>query len=374
MIAARPPAIVALDRVRRAGLRTLAPVLRVPFVRPTVVDRGARVPALLTAHASAAFVVALLAPSLSLVLAPLALGVPHVAADVRHLVTRRGLPRAAVIALGVAALALLALRVLAETHAAGEAQVIRAEHALASACLLAGALMGARAGGWRWTAWASLAAALAVGTLALRAPRELRVGLVQAHNVVAIGIWLLLFRRGGRRSLIPVAVILLGASLLGSGALLGVTLRYGALSVLGLHLGAAADLIAPGAGDARGLALTTMFAFLQAVHYAIWLMAIPQDDGRPRGRPSVQMTWRALARDLSPGGLGVTVALMLAVAATGIVAPLRTRALFLSLVTFHAWLELALLLFFVARDGLGRPGALDPRAHAPDPRMARATP
>jgi hypothetical protein len=362
MMTAAPLPIAALERVRRAGLRTLAPVLRVPVVRRSLVERASRVPALLTAHAAAAFVVALLAPSLSLVLAPLVLGVPHVAADVRHLVIRRRLPRAVVIALGGSAAALLFLRVLAETHAAPDAQLIRAEHALASAFLLAGALVGARAGGWRWTGWGMVAAALVVAVLALGAPREVRIALLQGHNLVAVGIWLLLFRRGARRGWIPVAVILLGASLLGSGALLGVTLRHGALSVFGLHLGAAADLIAPGAGDARGLALTTMFAFLQAVHYAVWLIAIPQDDGRPRGRPSLPMTCRALVRDLSPVGLAVTVALMVTVAATGIVAPLRARAIFLSLVTFHAWLELALLLFFLARDGLGRAEASDPRA------------
>jgi len=110
---------------------------------------------------------------------------------------------------------------------------------------------------------------------------------------------------------------------------------------------------------------------LQAVHYAIWLMAIPQEDGRPRGRPSVAMTCRALVRDLSPVGVGVTVAIMVAVVGAGIVTPLRTRSVFLSLVTFHAWLELALLLFFVARDGLGRPVA---RLEAGDPSVARATP
>ena len=374
MITARPLPIVALERVRRAGLRTLTPVLRVPVVRRALVERASRVPALLTAHAAAAFMVAILAPSLSLVLAPLLLGVPHVAADVRHLVVRRRLPRVAVIALGLSAAALLSFRVLAETRALPEARAIRAEHALASACLVAGAFVGARAGGWRWTGWGALAAALAVGVLAVRAPRELRIGLVQGHNLVAVAIWLLLFRRGARRSLIPVAAILLGAGMLGSGALLGVTLRHGALSVFGLHLGAAADVIAPGAGDARGLALTTMFAFLQAVHYAIWLMAIPQEDGRPRGRPSVAMTCRALVRDLSPVGVGVTVAIMVAVVGAGIVTPLRTRSVFLSLVTFHAWLELALLLFFVARDGLRCRAAAEPRALAHDPRLARATP
>ena len=54
----------------------------------------------------------------------------------------------------------------------------------------------------------------------------------------------------------------------------------------------------------------------------------------------------------------------------GLVAPLRTRSLFQSLATFHGWLELALLAFFLARDGLGRP--LPARAAAPLPARAAA--
>ena len=353
MISAPLP-ILALERLRRAGLRTLVPALRVPLVRRALVERASRVPLMLTAHAAAAFAVALLAPSLSLVLAPLVLGVPHVASDVRHLVARRRLPSAWVHALAAFAVALIATRVLAETHSLPEGLVIRAEHAIASACILMGALVGARTGGWRRTAWVALAAALLIASLSMVAPRALRIGLVQGHNLIAIVIWLLLFRRGGRWALLAVTTVLVGAALLGSGVLLSVTLRHGALSVFGLHLGAAADVLAPGTSDVRGLSLTTMFAFLQAVHYAIWLIAIPQDDGRARGRPSVAMTWRALAHDLSPVGLLATVVLIVVVAAAGVATPLRTRALFLSLVTFHAWLELALLLFFVARDGFTR--------------------
>jgi hypothetical protein len=46
------------------------------------------------------------------------------------------------------------------------------------------------------------------------------------------------------------------------------------------------------------------------------------------------------------------VGLALMVLVGGIVALARTRVLLLSLATFHAWMELALLAFFVARDGL----------------------
>ena len=173
---------------------------------------------------------------------------------------------------------------------------LRFEHALASAWLVVGVGAGAVLGGWRRSAWLALLLVAAVSAAALAAPGAFRLAFVQAHNLVAIAIWIFLFRRRVRHAWLPVIMILVGAALLGSGVLLGVTLRHGVLSLFGLHLFAAADWIAPGFPDAKAVAFTTAFAFLQSVHYAIWLVAIPQDDdGRAKGRPSVRMAG-ALAR------------------------------------------------------------------------------
>jgi hypothetical protein len=128
--------------------------------------------------------------------------------------------------------------------------------------------------------------------------------------------------------------------------------------VAGLHLFAAADWLAPGLPDAPALALTTAFAFLQSVHYGVWLLAIPREDRTARRRDvraaRAAAAWRDLARDLSAAGATLAVVLGLLTLGAGVLAPARTRTLFLSLGTFHAWMELALLSFFVARDGLGR--------------------
>ena len=355
----------ALDDLRRWGVhasfRLLRPFTRTPALRGLLVRRDARSVLLLTAHALGAFTIALLAPSLSLVVAPLVLGVPHVASDVRHLVVRRALPRWWVRAIVAFAAALIATRLLEEAHVLATAP-LRFEHGLASAWLVVGVVGGARLGGWRRSAWPAMVLVAAVVAFSLGQPRWFRLVFVQAHNLVAIAIWLLLLRRGQRLVWLPVAVVLLGAALLGSGILLGVTVRHGALSVLGLHLFAAADWIAPGLPDGPALALTTAFAFLQAVHYAIWLVAIPRADARTPGRPTVRMAWRNLARDLTAGGVACVAALALVVLVAGVVTPMRTRALLLSMATFHAWLELALLAFFVARDGLSRPAPARARA------------
>ena len=358
-----------LDLLRRLTLQLLRPLLRrAPALRRAWVWRDSRVPLLLSLHAVAAFAVALLVPSLSLALAPILLGVPHAASDVRHLVVRRQLPRWWLRAIVGFAAALILIRALEEARVLPSAAQ-RLEHALASAWLLVGVAGGAILGGWRRSAWLALLLVAAIGATALAAPGAFRLAFVQGHNLMAIAIWLLLFRRGLRRARLPVALVLVGAALLGSGALLGVTLHHGVLSLFGLHLFAAADWIAPGLSDVRAIALTTAFAFLQSVHYAIWLVAIPQDDDvRVKGRPSVRMAWRALARDFSPAGVAAIVALAALVIGAGVVTPLRTRSLFLSLATFHGWLELALLAFFLARDGLGSPRA----ARAVGPHTARA--
>src|SRR5205823_1005452 len=97
---------------RRASLPLVRAALRVPSIRRAAGWREARLPLLVSAHAVGAFGVAVLAPSLSLVLAPLVLGVPHTVADVRHLVARRHLPRWWLRSVAAFVLALVALRVL----------------------------------------------------------------------------------------------------------------------------------------------------------------------------------------------------------------------------------------------------------------------
>jgi hypothetical protein len=107
--------------------------------------------------------------------------------------------------------------------------------------------------------------------------------------------------------------------------------------------------MAPGLPDAPALAVTTSFAFLQSIHYAIWLIAIPAADRPGDGGRAWRTAWRDLARDVRPAWLSVIAALALLVAIAGVVNMEPTRRLFLSLATFHAWLELAVLAYLLAR-------------------------
>ncbi|HSS39178.1 MAG TPA: hypothetical protein VLT58_10445, partial [Polyangia bacterium] len=193
-------ALRPLDELRRLALRALARTS--PVGRTLAARRHVRVPVLLSVHALAAFAMAVVAPSLLLAVAPLVLGMPHLAADVRHLLVRRASPRWWLVACAAFALALLALRVIAEAHPG--AASLAFEHAIAASWVLAGAAGGACLGALpatslpgprRWTArgWGTVAAAALLATFAIAAPRLWQLILLHGHNLVAILLWVVLF-------------------------------------------------------------------------------------------------------------------------------------------------------------------------------------
>jgi len=340
-------ALAPLDELRGVGLRLLAGSSAAG--RRLAASRNARVSLLLAGHAAAAFGLAVVAPSFLLAVTPLLFGVPHLASGVRHLLIRRAWPAWWLGASAAFAVALIALRVGAEVWPAS-APSLALEQGLAGAWVVLGAV-AALAGAPSRRGWLVLLAALGVAALAVGAPRPFRMILLHGHNLVALVIWVVLFRRGRRLILLPAAAMLLGALWLATGGALGWTVRHGWLTVAGLHLFAAADWLAPGLPDQTAVALTTAFAFLQAVHYAVWLVGIPAGDRPGDGGRSWRSAWRGLVRDFRPGGLVVVVVLTAGVAAAGLAAAAPARRLFLSIGSFHAWLELAALAALLGRGG-----------------------
>jgi hypothetical protein len=340
-------ALAPLDGLRGIGFRLLAGSS--PAGRRVAASRQARVALLLTVHAAAAFALALVAPSFLLAVTPLVLGVPHLAAGVRHLLLRRTWPHWWLTASGGFAVALIAVRVLAEARVAA-APSLAVEQGLAASWVVLGAGAALVSAPSR-RGWLALLAALALASLAVAAPRPFRMILLHGHNLIAVAIWLALFPPRGRLVLVPAVAILAGALLLASGALLGWTLRHGCLTVAGLHLFAATDWLAPGLPDQLAVALTMTFAFLQAVHYAVWLIGIPAADRPGDGGRSWRVAWRSVIRDFGPGAVAAITLLAFAVAGAGLAGAGPARRLILSIGSFHAWLELAVLAHAAGRPG-----------------------
>lgn len=338
-------ALRPLDQVRGAGLRVLA--ARGPFMREMLRRRSMRVPVLLAVHAGAALVLAVLAPPFLLVVGPLTLAVPHLAADVRHLVLRRAWPRWWLATSALFAAGLLTSRLLG-VAGLRHAPSLAVEQGLGGAWLVFAAATGAALGTGRRRGWLALAGALAVTALAVVWPRAAGIALVHGHNLIAVALWVWLFRRTDRLVWLPVAIVLAGAALLGSGLLIPFTVRHGLLAFADLHLFAAADWLAPGLPDVAAVALAMSFAFLQAVHYAIWLGGVPSGDHPGEGARSLRAAARDLTRDFRPAGVIAIVTLAAAVTGAAPLYPAQARRLVLSLGMFHAWLELAVVAHVLA--------------------------
>lgn len=322
---------------------------RVSLLRPLLLKKDRRVPALLLGHSLLALLLALLAPTFLLVAGPLLLGVPHLVSDLRQLVLRPSLPwLARPLFLGGSA-ALLGARVLNDS---GLWRASLLEPALASALLLGAialALPGARAA----RAIIATLVALPLVGCALVWPRESQLLLGHGHNVVALLLWAALYARGGRAAVaVALAIVALGAILVVS-PLAWVGFQHGVASCFGLHSLAAADTLAPGVtSTSLALGIVVSFAFLQSVHYAVWLHAIPQAATRGDASLTFSMSFRALRADLGAWGLAVCAGLTLLVPGAGLFQPLFTKSLYLSLASFHGYLELAAAaLFFVRGQG-----------------------
>lgn len=337
--------IGALDRSRAAALRA---VVRVPALRSIVARRDARllvsgaVSALVALGAAVAF------PGILFILGPLVLGVPHVASDVRHLVLRRALPRHVLVLLALGCGALLAVRGAA-LLGVGPSVPLRWELSLGCALcvtLAAAGGIGEEAGGARARA-AGFTLLLAAGSaLALRAPATASLMLAYAHNVVGLAIWVLVFRK--RRA---VAVPMLGLAAVGTVLLFlpAVQLWVPWTGPWALALLDEANQITPQLAPNITLGIGLSFVYLQSLHYSAWLVLIPQDDARAEGTRTFRMSAQLLRRDFGPIGLAVLGLAILAMLAGSVASLQRARGAYLALATFHAYLEVGLLAYFLGR-------------------------
>jgi len=327
------------------------------FVRNTLAHRDRRIATVACTSVIAAALGAVYFPVLLFTLGPVVLGVAHVAADVRYLVLRRNLARWWQNSVWLGCAALIALRVSEELGLVRNAG--RIEFAVAAAFTAVAVLAALRERGTRTRALLACVLLAAATSYAVSQPKVARYVFLHAHNLIALLAWATLFRKNKRWLLAPAALIVAGAALLASGALFEQTLASPFAASFHLHVFAVADWVAPFADPRWAIGITTTYLFLQSVHYSAWLSWIPQEEQVSRGTPTFRMSVRSLFSDLGAPG----------VAAVGIAASAvligacfdlhRARGLYLSLATFHGYLELALLAFFWVRGANGAPRTFD---------------
>jgi len=354
------------DEARR---RLFGLALRVPPLAGIVRDRDRRVAAISTVSVAFGLALSLLMPAVLFALSPVVLGVPHVAADLRYLVLRRPLARWWKWAIFGTSAVMVALRIAQELD--DRPVLLTIEVAIGAGWLL----LAVVAGGMASRAWRRLAVAVpivgAVAFLSMQSPFYAVVGLAHVHNVVAIGLWLLLFRRRRTAVLLPLALIAVALGAILTGASMPLTLWAGGLSGLGAELHEVSTWLVPGVAPELALYVTVAYVFLQALHYSVWLGWIPQEDVRAEGSLTFRMSARSLIKDFSGLGVGAIVLGTFVVVAFGAKNLLVTRDVYLSIAAFHGYLELATLAYLstagMQRFVVTRAAVPLPQAHTASP-------
>jgi hypothetical protein len=312
--------------------------------------RDSRVAVLATVQIGVLFAFAVAAPVALFFVGPTVFGVAHLAADARYLVLRQRIPRGLIAVSVLAAVTIVALRALSVGHVL-RIPVDAWEVSVGTVWILAALAFAARdPRSVLRLAWAGLFVALLAG-LALTHVRATTLVLTHGHNLVAVGVWLVLYRRRRAWAAVPVLVLtLLGVAVL-SGAV-----PFSRASAFGTHLASLGAGLAPGASLPIAARVVVLFVFLQGVHYATWLGWIPQDDLRTEGTPTFRMTARGLVSDFGVAGVTLVVVVALGLALLGLFRAHEALTTYLTLARFHGWLELAMLAFlFVGRRPAPRP-------------------
>jgi hypothetical protein len=343
-------ALRPLDIARRQVLLFAS---RAPWSRNVLRRTDSRVLVSASASILLAFVLTSWVPGLLFVVGPAVLGVPHVAGDIRYLVIRQDLPRRWVLFVALGSAALFGLRLL-EVTAPTALAFAPVEVALGWTWVVAGAFIGTSAArdGARWRSALLTLVLGATGAWAIGHPHLARGLLAYAHNLVGVAIWVVLFRRRKGSALLPLLLVGACVSFLMGGAMLYSRAPGGPWIARLLE---EARLVAPGLSERATIALALGYVFLQAVHYSVWLSWIPQEAVGRDATLTFAMSIRSARRDFGAVGLWAIAFIATAVMALSMVSPHRTRGVYLSLVTFHAYLELASLAFLVGRGKLGRP-------------------
>ncbi len=338
-------ALVPLDVARRQTLRFAT---RSALLTSILACRRARVATLATLQVGVIFALSVLAPVGMFFVGPLTFGVPHLAADARYLILRQRLPKAFVALSACSALVIVGVRsleLLGLVHTAADVL----EAAAGGLWILSALVFAARD---RRTTLRSLALVppiLGVFVAALAHPHTANIAMMHLHNVIGVATWLLLYPRKKVWELAPVVAIVVGLAIVASGTAAAWTAHAGGNVAFGARMSLVGKYLAPGFSAPAAASIATAFVFLQAVHYAIWIAWIPQEDLVGEGTLTFRMTARGLRRDFGLVGCAIIAAAMLALGGLAVFRIGAALNWYLTLSRFHGLLELAVITFLVIR-------------------------
>lgn len=321
-----PHALLApVDVARAALLRRLGAPGRV-FLR----DPSRRVALYGVIGVVLALLLTCAAPLHTFAIAPLALGIPHLLADVRYLVFRPKLHVDRPLLVAFAGIP-LAVSAVSQNPAVGLSAVV------VVAVLARGAFL-------RRAAVAGVACAAVL--CAAHRPVAAALLLAHVHNAVGAVFVLAVFSRRRWLESIPIAVFVVVSIAILAGVFDPALVRPFALheprgaDSLALTI----DRLAPVADPLFAVRLVAVFVFAQGVHYVAWLRLVPELGRERPGVRSFASSARSLWRDL---GGWVFAAAGIATIVLAVFALRRSladaRDLYLSMAAFHAPLELAAL-------------------------------
>lgn len=306
--------VAVLDAVRLRVFRASRPVSGW-----LAADREARVAVGATSMLLFACAATMVAPLALLAIGPILLGVPHLLADVRYCVVRTGWHRDRTLRLAF-------LPIIAVGFGADLAIGLSAVGIV---------IIGARAPAHRRVIGIGVVAALLISTAF--AGRWFDIAIIHVHNFVAVGLWLAWRERKKRWHLVPLvlvgicsAIILAWPAPLGLGWLAPTSIpeRHWFVS------------LAPGLPGGWALRLVLLFAFMQAVHYGLWLRAVPEEDRDARTPRTFRASLRALERDVGGWLVWLTVLGTVGLALWAVSDLFAARIGYLRFARFHAVLEL----------------------------------
>ena len=305
-----------LDAIRRKVLYTLS-----PWIQPCIHNRSVRICVTACSVVLLSFLFSAALPLWQLLLGPIILGIPHLVGDIRYLVVRKQLQHQYWFWIGVAfPFALF---------------VIFRQPVYAMVGVWCAALYSQRPKNERYFMVAMSTVFLAISW---QYPRYFLLVFLHLHNVIGIAIWWF-WKKRARYEALPLMLCLLGC----------VSILFFPLSLSFaqefhpplLNKNYFQESIASFVSTAWQFRLVTLYAFLQSIHYFVWIRLIPEEAKKQPTPQSFTKSFLSLKEDI---GSIFFVSIFIAAGALllyAVYSPQEARYQYLYLISFHGFLELA---------------------------------